>query len=681
MQIGNVGRQIQAGAEGLRNGPHRRRESLQGVLRSPPAALDQRPCVGGGLQSHARGLVLPGHFPAQFFGDAIVLPQTLGGLLERRLQGSDQHVPLGKRSVGVERDLARQRVPGIPESKLRRGESGPGIGYPALDALSLRVERGDLASCISPGFMRRPGDLLRLGQLRAVGGLPVRGQVAAADGAGVPGVQIVRGGRRRLRALRDGQVLVGAGCLARRTALRLPRGFQPLRALGFLCPERIELLADLVELGAKFGAPRVSLLDGDPALPCRPRRLVQRRASRGVLRVTFLRGEGALGRALRLDLLRRGVLHAGAERGGGFLAGLREGGQAPQRRQGRRDLFARGTVVGRDASQRVIDVLLTLLQGRLLLGEPSLDGGDGRQPAAGLLRIQVLQPFDDAGGRLLRLVGREHGVARGGCRPLVPGCRRGAAAGRLQGCLELLPVRGRIVRVLRRGLLELDPQRLGLPAGRAGQLARRLQLVGAPYLPQDPAAVARLVLDQQAREAALRQNDGAQEGVAVEPQQLHDAFVDALHLLDLLDRRAVVADAPQDGLDLPDVALAAAAQRAGHLPGLAGHPEPQHDAQVGRRVVHQLLVGARRERRLSVQGIGDRLQDGRLARPGVADDGEVVAAGEVDGRRAGSGVAVPPRRGSERPQPFDGQMDRAHVRSPARRVSRRAGRASPARSA
>ena len=216
-------------------------------------------------------------------------------------------------------------------------------------------------------------------------------------------------------------------------------------------------------------------------------------------------------------------------------------------------------------------------------------------------------------------------------------------------------------------LLQSHPQHLDFLAGGGGRLSRRLQLVRAPHLAQDAAPVGRLVLDQQPGETALGQDHGAQERVAVEPEQVLDAVVDELDLLDLLDRLAAVADAAKLRGRGPDLPLCAAAQRARDLPRLAGHPEPEHDPQMQGRVVHQLLVRLSRERRQSVQGVGDRLEDGGLAGPGVSDDGHVVAAGEVDVHRR-----------PERPQPRDCEEDGAHVSSVLRWVSRRGGRASPA---
>ena len=247
VQIGDIGRQVQGGSERLWNGPDRGGESFPGFLPGPPVTLDQRLRTGGGRLSHARRLVLPGGVLSQLVGDVIVLGQAFGGLLARCFQRADQRVPRGKRGVRGWLDLPRQRLPGVPESSLRRVASLLGVGDLALDAFALRVECVDLAACFSRGVVRRLGDLLRLGQSLAVGCFPAGREVAPADGAGIPRVEIVGGGRRRLGAPCDGQMLVGAGRLGRRETFLLSRAFQPSRALRFLGPKRIELLADSVD--------------------------------------------------------------------------------------------------------------------------------------------------------------------------------------------------------------------------------------------------------------------------------------------------------------------------------------------------------------------------------------------------------------------------------------------------
>ena len=252
-------------------------------------------------------------------------------------------------------------------------------------------------------------------------------------------------------------------------------------------------------------------------------------------------------------------------------------------------------------------------------------------------------------------------AARG---PFVLRGRGRAPVCRLAGRLQLGEVRGGVVGVDRGRLRQPFAQQPGLVAGGAGQLSRRLELVGAPDLPQDAAAVGRSVLDEQAGEAALGQDDGAQERLAVEPQQRPDAVVDGLDLLDLLGRGAVGVEAPELRARRADPPLTVAPQRARDLPRLARHPELEHHAELRRRVVHQLLVALGGERRLAVEGVGDGLEDGRLAGPGVADDGDVVAAGEVEGHRR-----------PERPQPLDGEAEGAHVSAASGSIRARGARA------
>ena len=363
-------------------------------------------------------------------------------------------------------------------------------------------------------------------------------------------------------------------------------------------------------------------------------------------------GLGALRPAPRFGLLARNVTRGGAQVGGRFLGGLREIAQARQRRQGRRDFLARRSVVGGDARQLVLEAGLPLLVGRFLPGDPPFGGGDGRQHAGHPVDVEGAQAFGDARRFPPGRRGREQRLMGGRRGPLVLGRRVRVPARRLARRLQLREVRGGVVGIAGGRLRQPLAQLLGLVPGRPGHRARRLELVGAPDLAQNAAAVGRPVLDQQPGEAALGQDDGAQERVAVEPDQVLDAVVDGLHLLDLLDRLAVGPEPAELRVRRPDPALPVAAQRAGDLPRLARHPEPEHDPQVQGRVVHQLLVRLRGERRLAVEGVGDGLEDGRLAGPGVADDGHVVAAREVDGDGR-----------PERPQPFDDEVQGSHVSS------------------
>ncbi len=329
-------------------------------------------------------------------------------------------------------------------------------------------------------------------------------------------MQVVGGGRRRLGALRGGKVLVGAGRLAGRPALYIQCGFQALRALRLLRPKRFELIAGLVALGCTLRTAGVLLLDPVPARLCRPCRLLQQRAPPRVVCGLLRGGRGAFRQALGFRALRRCSLDGSAERSGRFLTGGREFAEASQGRQGCRDLLARGAVVARDARQLILQVRLPLLQGRVLLAELSLDRRDGRQPTNGPFHIHGTEPFDDPGCRLLRLLRSEHLLAGRGRRAFVLGCRSCVPARLGEGLLELLQVRRWILRVLLGSLFQTNPQLLDLLAGLAGQFSRLLQLVGAPYLPQDAASFARFVFHQQASETPLRQDDGTQKRIAVE---------------------------------------------------------------------------------------------------------------------------------------------------------------------
>ena len=586
----------------------------------------------------------------------------------RRVQGGEQSFRFGERSVRGELDVPRQLPACVLETGVGFTEPHLGVGGLAPGALALGVERGDRVDGFARGRVGRLRDLLGVEQSRPIGGFPVGGQIASADRTGVAGVKAVGSGGRRFRPPRRGQVVVGAGRLSGRGAFRLLRGLEAPREVGLFGPERVEPLAGLVGLGRPLGTPGVLLRDRVPPFARGGGRLVEGGALRRVPGRPLLRVGGGRRQAPGLGVLVEGGGAAGAEGGGPFFGRRREGAEALQRRQGRRGFLARGAVVGGDAGQRFRGLGLAPFERRVLFRDSAVDVGQRSQGVGGPAALGVAQALDGGGRRLPGLVGREHRLAGGGRGPFVFG-RGGLVAARgLVRCLQPGQMRGRVLGMVRRRLLQPDPQLLGFLAGRPGQLSRRLELVGAPDLPQDPAPVGRLVLHQQSRETALGQDDGAQERLAVEPQQRLDALVDGLDLLDLLDRLVVGADAAKLRAGRPDPALSAAAQGAGDLPRLAGHPEPEHDAEVHGRVVHQLLVRLSGERRLPVQGVGDRLEDGGLAGPGVADDGEVVAAGEVEDHRR-----------PERAQPFDGEADGAHVSSVRRSVSRRGGRAPLAR--
>ena len=356
--------------------------------------------MGGGLPGHAGGRVLPRRVVPQPFGNAVVVGEERRCLGARGFEGGEQGLSLGKRSIrreldgprrrlprlvslgkrSIRRELdgPRQRLPRLVEPRCRRGEPRLGVGGLALEALSLGSERGDRVDRIPGGVARGPGDLLGAGESGPVACVPIGGQAAAADRTGVAGVEAVGGGGGRFGSPRGLQVVVGGVGLVRRAVVGLVRRFQVPRARRVLCPERVESLAALGELGRPFRTPGVLLPGGVPALPSRAGGLVERGAPRG-LRGGLLPGRGgALGPALRFRVLPGRVLDAGAERGRRFRAEGREGAQAPERRQGRRDLPARGAVVGGDARELLLQVRQALLQGGVLFAKLPVEGGERR---------------------------------------------------------------------------------------------------------------------------------------------------------------------------------------------------------------------------------------------------------------------------------------------------------------
>ena len=210
-----------------------------------------------------------------------------------------------------------------------------------------------------------------------------------------------------------------------------------------------------------------------------------------------------------------------------------------------------------DTGELRFEVRLAPVERRVLQVERPRALPDGGQSFRGPFDSGVSQSIGDTGRGLARLVRREQLLEGRGRCPLVVGSGSGASARRAVRGLQLGQMRGRIFGIgrIRSRLLQSDPQRGGFPAGRCGQFSRRLQLVRAPDLPQDPASLRRLVFHQQAGETPLRQDDGAQERVTVEPDQILDALVDRLDLFDQLDRLAVGADSAEPRAGRPDLAL------------------------------------------------------------------------------------------------------------------------------
>ena len=140
-------------------------------------------------------------------------------------------------------------------------------------------------------------------------------------------------------------------------------------------------------------------------------------------------------------------------------------------------------------------------------------------------------------------------------------------------------------------------------------------------------------------------------GLDVGLQQLDEAVVDPPKALNSPDRRADVADPPQDAVPLVYPAVRQAHEGTRHLPG-AVDPEDEADVHAGRVCVRQLLLGAAAA---PVQRVGDRATDLILVDSGVAGDDERVGRREGDrGRRVA-------RR---RTRSLDGQVERDHWWSP-----------------
>ena len=229
-----------------------------------------------------------------------------------------------------------------------------------------------------------------------------------------------------------------------------------------------------------------------------------------------------------------------------------------QRCERRGDFPGAGTVaVAWDTRELRLDVRLMPVERRVLQVERPRALPDGGQSFRRPFDSGASQSIGDIGRGLARLLRGEHLLVRRGRCPLFGGSGSGASARRAVRSLQLGQMRGRIFGIgrIRSRLLQSDPQRGGFLAGHSGQFSRRLQLVRAPDLPQDPASLRRFVFHQQAGETPLRQDDGAQERVTVEPDQILDALVDRLDLFDQLDRLAVGTDSAEPRACRPDLAL------------------------------------------------------------------------------------------------------------------------------
>ena len=298
------------------------------------------------------------------------------------------------------------------------------------------------------------------------------------------------------------------------------------------------------------------------------------------------------------------VLHVASS----FGRCARQFGEVAQLRQRLRHVIApRPVVVRRKVIQLIAHARLLLLDLSLFLVESALDllnGGDLRLRVVDLLQARFqprtlglcspcpLGGFPHCGQGSGRLLRHHRSLIRA---PLGRLCARG----------QLLQVRFRVFRASICFLLELRSRLPHLSQRPKGPFAHGLQVVGRPHLAQDLAPLRRGVLREKPCKAALGQDDGSQEGVAVQSDQLFDPIVNQPDLLHLLQRLAVLVHALQLGSRLPDLVLSVPTQRPDNLPFVPRHAKAQHDAQLFRRVVHQ--IGLSPKAGLAVEGVGDRL--------------------------------------------------------------------------
>ena len=483
-------------------------------------------------------------------------------------------------------------------------------------------------------------------------------------------MEIAGGERRRFRPPRRGQVLVGAGRLAGR-AMRPP----PAPTRGSCAHAASSARSASSRLRA---ASRSAARSAHRACFCstasrrrRPasRRLVEGSALRGVVGCPLPGGLGALRQALRVVLLARRVVRGGAQVGGRFLAGRARSPRLPSvvraaatsSRVGPSSAGCRASSSSRPACRS-----RGPLPRRRSVVRPRRWAPARRPP----LDVEGVQPFGDPGRRLPRRLRREHRVMGGGrgssssseaaaaarlavspaaCNP--ERCAAGSSGWAEAACASRsrsFSASWRAARAsspaassssVRQTWRRIRPRSVGLSStrSRAKRPCGRTTVRRKASLSSPSRALMRSL-------TGLTCSTCSAAGAVCAPRRRSCAL--AGPTLPWPSRRSVRA---------------------------TSHVSPETwnrstTRRCSRGVVHQLLVALGGEGRLSVEGVGDRLQDGGLAGPGVADDGHVVAAGEVDGDGR-----------PERPQPFDGEVHGAHVSSGPRSPSRRGCRASPAR--
>jgi hypothetical protein len=159
--------------------------------------------------------------------------------------------------------------------------------------------------------------------------------------------------------------------------------------------------------------------------------------------------------------------------------------------------------------------------------------------------------------------------------------------------------------------------------GAVGLLAHGGELIEPEDSFEDGGAVGSAGLEQRL-EAALGQDDGAQEGVVVEAKQTLDLGSDGPGVVEV-DGRVVQAT------ELVAALGAGARRRAKHPPAAAVGQEGQlglhHADAVGDKRHHRAVIpGA-----AAIEGEKQPFEDRRLAGAGIADDRHELGVGEVDG--------------------------------------------------
>ena len=655
LQLHRVGGEDEVRAEGWGDGLDVSVQRAEGLASGVAGSVDVVPCVLECLPG--RGLL---HLGAclrrtQLFGLGAVIAQPGLGFAETQSNRGKNLFRVRQRRVPCERESVVQ--PGDTAKAVERaGNLGtevtqvpPCVPYPLLAGFLLRLKIGHhLARLVGlrPRLLAGVARRIQTGVLRWG---PACGEVAPANGTIVARTEAVGGRGGRVGAPRLIQYPFGSMQALLRPLQIAPRGCEPCGQFAHLPlppSQRILRRADVLPQVAALLMPALALRQeltggvdgsGEGCL----QRLVVGHPFLGRVEGLQRPGMALLGLVLAGDRL--------AQRPGRIDRLRHFIRERVQRGQGARDLTTVGAVVRRNAIQLPLQACLPRLQLRRFGLRPALHTLHGRQPVGQFVHRCRGHALDCLPGHCDCLLRATEGFP--GPRGPVPkiGQRNLLTASRVGPGRQACQVFFGIVRMALNLVLKPQRQRPDLTQPLPCHRPRRLQVPGAPHLAQDLGAGRWCVLDQKAGEAPLRQDHGAEESVAVEPDQHLYPVVDRPDLLDLFDRFAAWPVANQLRLGRTESPRARAPVHPGDLPLLAGHVETQHHAHRVPRVVHQLLLGPAPERGLSVQGVGHRFEDRGLSGAGVADHRDPGAAAEVD-----------PDLGPEGTQSLNGDSKRAH---------------------